>query len=92
MLSVQVENAGCKIVTRNVTEIRLRLRVFDDGQEVLTCEFTEPVEPGCTLASVTGRFKARMQEAIHAYKANQAATQNPAVNALAGEVASALVV
>lgn len=90
MLSVEVKNAGCKIVTRNVTEVRLRLRLFDGEDEVLTSELTEPVEPGCPPASSAARFTTRMQDAINAYKANQAATQNPAINALAAQVASAL--
>jgi len=92
MLSVQVENAGCKIVTPNVTEIRLRLRLFEGQDEVLSCEMREPVEGGYTPASAAARFTRRMQDAINAYKANQAATGNPGVDVLASQVASGLVV
>ncbi|MBN1508738.1 MAG: hypothetical protein JW955_17955 [Sedimentisphaerales bacterium] len=90
MLSAQVENAGCRIGPANVMEIRLRLRLFDGEEEVLTVEMTEPVEENKTATSAAPRFKARMQEAIYVYKANQAATQDPAVDTLAGQVGSAL--
>ena len=91
MLTLRIEAVACRQVRPRRKEVTLRLRLLDDGQEVLTADWTEPLGDAATgqagdPASLRDRFTERMQVAVEQYKSDRDFLQTSVIAQLVSDV------
>lgn len=91
MLTAKIEAVACRQVRPRRKEVTLRLHLLDDGQEVLTADWTEPLGDAATgqagdPASLRDRFTERMQAAIEQYKSSRDFLQTSDIAQLVSDV------